>query len=141
MKQRYGEKAKLCYIDTDSFKVYIKTGDIYKDNVKEIGKRFDASIYKLDRPSPKRRKKVIGFTKDELVGKIRKEFPELVVKTFSYLTDNNDEYKKAKATKIYSIKQRIKFKDYLNQLEKTKILLILNSYRKKKTDIKIIAKN
>ena len=57
MKQRYGEKAKLCYIDTDSFKVYIKTGDIYKDNVKEIGKRFDTSIYKLDRPSPKRRKK------------------------------------------------------------------------------------
>ena len=28
VKPRYGEKAKLCYIDTDSFIVYIKTDDI-----------------------------------------------------------------------------------------------------------------
>ena len=28
VKPKYGEKAKLCYIDTDSFIVYIKTEDI-----------------------------------------------------------------------------------------------------------------
>ena len=28
VKLKYGEKAKLCYIDTDSFIVYIKTKDI-----------------------------------------------------------------------------------------------------------------
>ena len=31
VKIRHGEKAKLCYMDTDSFIVYIKTEDIYKD--------------------------------------------------------------------------------------------------------------
>ena len=31
VKIRYGENAKLCYMDTDSFIVYIKTEDIYKD--------------------------------------------------------------------------------------------------------------
>ena len=28
VKPKYGEKAKLCYMDTDSFIVYIKTDDI-----------------------------------------------------------------------------------------------------------------
>ena len=31
VKPKYGEKAKLCYMDTDSFIVYIKTGGIYKN--------------------------------------------------------------------------------------------------------------
>ena len=31
VKPKYGEEAKLCYVDTDSFIVYIKTDDIYKD--------------------------------------------------------------------------------------------------------------
>ena len=30
MEQKYGEKAKLCYIDTDSFIISIKTEDVYK---------------------------------------------------------------------------------------------------------------
>ena len=29
VKPKYGEKAKLCYMDTDNFIVCIKTGDIY----------------------------------------------------------------------------------------------------------------
>ena len=35
-KTKYGEKAKLCYIDTDSFMVYVKTDDIYKDIAEKI---------------------------------------------------------------------------------------------------------
>ena len=31
VKQKYGEKVELCYMDTGSFIVYIKTNDIYKD--------------------------------------------------------------------------------------------------------------
>ena len=31
VKPKYGKKAKLCSKDTDSFIVYIKTDDIYKD--------------------------------------------------------------------------------------------------------------
>ena len=31
MKSKYGEKARLCYTDTDSFIVYIKTKEFYED--------------------------------------------------------------------------------------------------------------
>ena len=31
VKPKYGEKAKLCYIDTDGFLSYIKTEDITED--------------------------------------------------------------------------------------------------------------
>ena len=44
-------------------------------------------------------KKVIGLMKDELGGKIMREFAALGVKTYSYLTYNNNRDKKAKGTK------------------------------------------
>ena len=40
-------------MDADSFIVYIKTDDIYKDIADDIETRFDTSNYKLDRPLPK----------------------------------------------------------------------------------------
>ena len=43
VKPKYGEKAKLCYVDTDSFIVYIKTDDIYKDIAEDVETRFDTS--------------------------------------------------------------------------------------------------
>ena len=43
VKPKYGEKAKLCYMDTGSFIAYIKTEDIYVDITKDILTRFDAS--------------------------------------------------------------------------------------------------
>ena len=36
VKPKYGEKAKLCYIDTDSFIVYMKIEDIYVDIAKML---------------------------------------------------------------------------------------------------------
>ena len=36
VKWKYGEKPKLCYMDTDSFILYIKTDDIYKDIVEDV---------------------------------------------------------------------------------------------------------
>ena len=47
---KYGEKAKLCYMDTDSFIVYIKTDDIHKDLAEDVETRFDTSNYELERP-------------------------------------------------------------------------------------------
>ena len=57
VKPKYGEKVKLCYMDTDSVIVYIKTNDIYKDIAENVETRFDTSNYKLqwnfiDRPLP-----------------------------------------------------------------------------------------
>ena len=40
-KPKYGGKAKLCYMDIDSFIVYIKTDDIYKDIAEDVETRFD----------------------------------------------------------------------------------------------------
>ena len=36
VKPKFGEKAKLRYMDTDSFTVYIKTDDIYKDIAENV---------------------------------------------------------------------------------------------------------
>ena len=64
VKQKYGEKSKLCYTDTDI--VYIKTDDINKNIEENIETRFDTLSYELDRPLPKEKiEKLIGLTKDE----------------------------------------------------------------------------
>ena len=57
VKPKYGEKAILCYMDTGSFIIHIKTDDIYKDISEDIEIRFDTSNYQLDRPLPKGKKK------------------------------------------------------------------------------------
>ena len=49
IKPKYGENAKLCYMDTDSFNVHIKTDDIYNDMAENV----NTSNYEIDRPLPK----------------------------------------------------------------------------------------
>ena len=69
MKPKYGDNVKLCYTDTDSFIMHIKTEDFYKDIADDVEKRFDTSNYEVDRPLPTgKNKKVIGLMKDELGG-------------------------------------------------------------------------
>ena len=71
MKRKYGDMVKLCYTDTDSLVMNIKTKDVYKDIAKNGEERFDTSNYGFDRPLPKgKNKKVIGLMKDELRGGI-----------------------------------------------------------------------
>ena len=71
MKPKYGDNVKLCYMDTDSFIMNIKTEDFYKDIAKDVEKRFDTSNYECDRPLPTgKNKKVIGLMKDELEGRV-----------------------------------------------------------------------
>ena len=43
VKPKYNKKAKLCYMDTNSFIVYIKTEDIYEKIWKNVEERFDTS--------------------------------------------------------------------------------------------------
>ena len=40
VKPKYGEKTKLCYIDTDSFIVYLKTVDTYEDIAEDVETNF-----------------------------------------------------------------------------------------------------
>ena len=43
VKPKYSDNVKLCYIDTDSFIIHIKTEDFYKDIEDDVEKRFDTS--------------------------------------------------------------------------------------------------
>ena len=77
IKPKYRDRAKLCYIDTDSFVIHIKTEDFYEDIAGDVERWSDTSNYDEDgkRPLPiGKNKKVIGIMKDELGGKIMKEF-------------------------------------------------------------------
>ena len=52
MKPKYNDNVKLCYMDTDSFIMNIKTNDFYKDISNDIENRFDTSNYEVNRPIP-----------------------------------------------------------------------------------------
>ena len=100
MQPKYGDNVKLCYMDIDSFIMNIKTEDFYKDIANDVEKRFDTSNYEVDRPLyTGNNKKVIGLMKYELGGRIITEFVAFRPKTYSYLTDDCKEHKKAKGTK------------------------------------------
>ena len=69
---------KLCYMDTGSFIMNIKTNGFYEDIANDVENRFDTSNYEVNRLLPTgKNKKVIGLMKDELGGKIITEFVTL----------------------------------------------------------------
>ena len=61
--------------------------------------------------------------KDELGGRIMKEFCALRAKTYSYLMDDNSEVKKSKGTKKCVIKRRLMFENYKDSLFNNKTIL------------------
>ena len=144
IKPKYGDKARLCYMDTDSFIIYINTEDFYKDIANDVERWFDTSNYNENdkRPLPiGKNKKVIGLFKDELGGKIITEFVALRAKAYAYLIDgyNDDDYdkneiinKKAKGTKKCVIKRQLMFENYKDSLFNDKI--ILKSQQRFKSD-------
>ena len=74
----------------------------YSNDMQDVY-RFDASNYSVDRPLPK--------GKNELGGGIITEFVALRPKTYSYMTDEFIEMKKAKVTKKCVIKKMLKCED------------------------------
>ena len=124
MKPKYDDNVKLCYMDTDSRIMNIKTEDFYKDIANDVEKRFDTSNYEFDRSLPTgKNKKVIGLMKDELGGRVIIEFVALRPKTYSYLTRDCKENKKAKGIRKCVIKRMIKFNDYKNCLLNGEVIL------------------
>ena len=99
VKPKYNDKAKLCYMDTDSFVLNIFTEDFFEDINNDVERWFDTSNYDKNDKRPLQigvNKKVIGMFKDELEGKFMKEFCALRAKTYTYLMDDDSEMKKAK---------------------------------------------
>ena len=125
-KPKYGDRAKLCYTDTDSFITHIITKDFFEDISNDVEICYDTSNYdendKIPLPIGKY-KKVIRLFKDELGGKIMKEFCTLRAKSYSYLMGDDSEVKKSKGTKKCVIKRKIMFENYTYCLFSNKIIL------------------
>ena len=108
IKPKYGDRAKLCYTDTDNVIIHIATEDCFVDISDDVERWFDTSNYdENDKRSLSIGKnvKVIGLFQDELGGKIMKEFCALRAKTCSYLMNDNREVKKSKGTKECVVKR------------------------------------
>ena len=134
VKPKYNNKAKLCYMDTDSFVINIFTEDLFEDINNDVERWFDTSNHDENNKRPLQigvNKKVIGIFKNELGGKIMKEFCALKAKTYAYLTDDDIETKKAKGVKRCVIKRRLMFENYKDSLFNNKTIL------KSKSKIKI----
>ena len=92
----------------------MKTEYFYKDIANDVEKWFNTSNYDKN---DKRllpiswNKKLISLFKEELGGRIMKEFVGLRAKT-----DDDSEHKKAKGTKKCVIKRELKFKNYTDSL-------------------------
>ena len=135
IKSKYVDKAKLLFTDTDSLMYEIETEDFYKDISGDVKDRFDTSDYPENHPSgipTGENKKVLGMMKDEVAGKIIKEFVGLRSKLYSFVMDDGGETKKCKGIKKQVVESSIRHEHYKTCLTTGKELLrkqnILRSY-------------
>ncbi|XP_075158156.1 uncharacterized protein LOC142231433 [Haematobia irritans] len=117
MKEKFGERIQLNYMDTDSFIYTIESEDVYEEIRPHLTTHFDTSEYSEDNPFnfPLVNKKEIGLMKDENCGKIMTEFVGLGPKMYSYTVEDGYEIKKAKGVKK-SVMDNYKIDDYRNCL-------------------------
>ena len=102
IKPKHGDRANLCYADTDSFIIHIMIEDFFEDISDDVKIWFDTSDYDENdkRPLPiGMNEKVIGLFKDELGGQIMKEFVVLRAKQCAYIMDDDSEKKKSQRNK------------------------------------------
>ena len=105
---KYGDKVKLCYMDTDSFIFHVETNDFYKDIMSDLEKWYDTSKpdKKLNRSIPIGiNLGIIGKFKDELKSEVMTEFSALASKLYAVLYSNDKDDKKAKGAKKYVIEK------------------------------------
>ena len=127
IKLKYGGKARLCYMDTDSFIIYIETEDFYEDIAGDVEKWFDTSNY--DKNDERRlpieiNGKILDKFKDEPGGKIMAKNAALRAKVYAYLKEDGGVHKRAKGTKKCAIKREIMFENYRESLFEGKIISI-----------------
>ena len=98
----------------------------FEDINSDVERWFDSSNY--DKNDKRQlqigvKKKVIGMFKDELGGKIMKEFCALRAKTYTYLMEDDSEMKKVKEVKRCVIKRRLMFENYKDLLFNNKTIM------------------
>ena len=123
LKPKHNDKVKLCYMDTV---LNIFTGDVFENINNDVKRWFGTSNYDKNDKIPLQigiNKKVIGMFKDELGGKIMKEFCTLRAKTYTCLLDDGSKNKKAKGVKRCLVKRRLMFENYKDSLFNNKTIM------------------
>lgn len=122
IKQNYGDKASLLYMDTDSLILKIYSENFYKE-IKQHVNRFDTSNFKEGN------KFDIPVT-PSVVGKMKVEYPEKPIYSFygtaakSYFVKvERDIIKKAKGIKKNVIKTELHEEDYKGAVERNETVL------------------
>ena len=136
MKQKYGDKVKLLFTDTDSLMYEIETSDFYKDISGDVENKFDTSNYPSHHSSgiPSGfNKKVLGMFKDEVGGEIIDEFVGLRAKLYSHRMLEGEESKKCKGVKKSVIKKSITHDNYKHCLftgkEQLRTMNVIRSHK------------
>ena len=112
IKQKYDNKAKLLFTDTDSLTYEIETHDAYvdfwqnKDKFDNSDYNTNSTFFNIDN------KKVIGKFKDETAGIPITEFVGLRSKMYSYIKDNEQSTRTAKGIKKQIIKKTLTHDNY-----------------------------
>ena len=115
IKIKYGNKAALCFTNTDSLAYEIKTNHFYKDINPDIEKRWDTSDYPTNHPSgikTELNSKVLCMLKDEADEKQIVSFVGLRAKLYSYKMLDGSEDKKCKGVTRNVTERIIQFDDY-----------------------------
>ena len=116
IKDKYKNKAKLLFTDTDSLTYEIEAEDVYQDFRKDKHKFENSNYHKSSPYFDKANKKVIGKFKGEAAGVPICEFVGLRSKMYSYIKDNKKGGKTAKGIKKNVIKKDITHEDYKDTL-------------------------
>ena len=118
----YQDRIQLCYTDTDSMLLEIKTQDFYQDLKEKFSDLMDFSNYDQKHfLYDKRNAKVVGKMKDEFPKNIILEFVGLKSKLYSILYDEDRWQNKAKGIKKSVVKRDISHKFYRDCLFNKKI--------------------
>ncbi|KAJ4444899.1 hypothetical protein ANN_06697 [Periplaneta americana] len=111
MKDQFGDKLNLCYMDTDSFIYLIETDDLYHD-LQNVRDHFDTSVYSTNHILfSSHNKCVLGKFKDEIPNSHIDEFVGLKAKVYA-LKCSDFEIKKLKGIKKSVIRNALTFEDY-----------------------------
>ena len=119
LKNQFSQPPKLLYCDTDSLIYQVFCDDFYEIMKADLNEEFDTSDYPLDNQFkiPLVNKKIVGKMKDENASFIMIEFVGLRSKMYGYRTKGKQIVKKAKGIKMYVVKKKIKFQDYIDSLK------------------------
>ncbi|XP_065639485.1 uncharacterized protein LOC136072256 [Hydra vulgaris] len=137
IKNKYGDRAKLLFTDTDSLAYEIKTEDFYADIANDLESKFDTSEFDKNHPAVRNgfkvgiNKKVLGMFKDETGGAQIEEFVGLKAKLYSYKL-HGKENKKCKGVKRNVTKKCITHEDYkdclMNRKDQMRKMNVIRSH-------------